>query len=471
MKRLIFAALLLTFASGVWADPVPQAIWCSGNTTLYFTYAEPVTQGSSYGEQTADRVYSGDDFNYAKWGNNSDITGNCTTVVFETSFSSARPTKCTNWFVGFGVLTNIQGIGNLNTSEVTNMGSMFANCVGLTSIDLSDFNTAQVTDMESMFQNCTGLTTLDLSNFDTSNVTNMIKMFYGCTALNTLTVATGWTKITSYSDRFKNCTPSTIHLVMDDEGDSQSLMEEFGELISGKTVNVTLRNRKLYKDGDWNTLCLPFDVTIAGSSLAGATLKELDTTQSNLAADGKLTLTFKDATNIQACKPYLIKWNNTEGTEQTEGTENIVDPVFNGVTISSYAPTPVTFTNAQGSDCSFVGQYKPFVINSSNQNTIVMLSSGSRIGYSNNVPRTLRSMRAHFEIPTSGNAPAMTAYEIDFDGEESTGIISMHHSESIMHHEVYDLQGRRVESSMFNVQRSMLKKGLYIINGKKVLIP
>ena len=158
IKRLMFfAALLLTFASGAWATPEPQVIWCSGNHTLYFTYAEPVPQGSSYNGQTADRVYSGNDFNYAKWGDNSDITGNCTTVVFESSFSSARPTKCTYWFLFLGVLTNIQGIENLTTSEVTNMGSMFANCVGLTSLDLSHFNTALVTDMESMFKNCTSL--------------------------------------------------------------------------------------------------------------------------------------------------------------------------------------------------------------------------------------------------------------------------------------------------------------------------
>ena len=32
----------------------------------------------------------------------------------------------------------------------------------------------------------------------------------------------------------------------------------------GECCNVTLSGRTLYKDGAWNTLCLPFDVTVAG---------------------------------------------------------------------------------------------------------------------------------------------------------------------------------------------------------------
>ena len=35
---------------------------------------------------------------------------------------------------------------------------------------------------------------------------------------------------------------------------------------------------------------------------------------------------------------------------------------------------------------------------------------------------------------------------------------------------IYDLQGRRIECSMFNVQCSMLKKGIYIIGGKKHVV-
>lgn len=69
----------------------------------------------------------------------------------------------------------------------------------------------------------------------------------------------------------------------------------------GSEYNVTLDGRTLYRDGDWNTLCLPFGMTsdqIASSPLAGATIKELDESHSSLDG-GNLTLTFKNADFIE----------------------------------------------------------------------------------------------------------------------------------------------------------------------------
>lgn len=88
-------------------------------------------------------------------------------------------------------------------------------------------------------------------------------------------------------------------------------------VISGADTElskVTLTGRTLYKDGHWNTLCLPFSLNleqIAASPLKEAVLKELDVTTSNLTGD-LLTLNFKDATDIEAGKPYIVKWNNPD---------------------------------------------------------------------------------------------------------------------------------------------------------------
>ena len=70
-----------------------------------------------------------------------------------------------------------------NTSKVTNMNSMFWDCRGLKSLDLSGWNTSKVTDMNQMFKNCTKLETLDLSGWDTSKVTDMNQMFNSCLKL------------------------------------------------------------------------------------------------------------------------------------------------------------------------------------------------------------------------------------------------------------------------------------------------
>jgi len=83
---------------------------------------------------------------------------------------------------------------------------------------------------------------------------------------------------------------------------------------AGGTYNATLSGRTIYRDGDWNTLCLPFSMNsteIASSSLsplAGAIIKELNTGASSLDGEGKLTLKFTDAADITAGKPYIVKW-------------------------------------------------------------------------------------------------------------------------------------------------------------------
>ncbi|MCR4958441.1 MAG: fibronectin type III domain-containing protein, partial [Prevotella sp.] len=103
----------------------------------------------------------------------------------------------------------------------------------------------------------------------------------------------------------------------------------------GKSRNIMLDGRTLYKDGDWNTLCLPFSMTAdeVTAQLSPTELKELDTTNDGTYAHatgldhGTLYLNFKDATAIRAGVPYLIRWDG-------DGTDNLVNPLFSDVTIA-----------------------------------------------------------------------------------------------------------------------------------------
>ena len=137
---------------------------------------------------------------------NGDNTNIIKKVVFDASFANARPTSCYNWFYGCTDLTNIEGIENLNTENVTDMSGMFYGCPALTTLDVSKFDTKNVTNMSNMFHWCFVLTTLDVSNFDTQNVTNMSSMFYGCHALTTLDVSNFDTQnVTNMSNMFSGC--------------------------------------------------------------------------------------------------------------------------------------------------------------------------------------------------------------------------------------------------------------------------
>lgn len=92
-------------------------------------------------------------------------------------------------FYGFEKLETIENLGILDTSNVTNMTGMFANCPRLTTMDLSHFTTSNVTDMSKMFSGCSNISSLDLSTFDTSKVMLMTEMFKGCTNLGSLNLS------------------------------------------------------------------------------------------------------------------------------------------------------------------------------------------------------------------------------------------------------------------------------------------
>ena len=212
----------------------------------------------------------------------------------------------------------------------------------------------------------------------------------------------------------------------------------------GGKADVTLTDRTLKKNGEWNTICLPFSLSasqIAGSPLANATLMEMQNTTS--LENGVLTLNFATATAIEAGKPYLIKW--------ASGSD-IVAPVFNGVTITSTTPTEVTSTDGK---VTFVGQYSPFTIDSNNKDNVLMLGSGNKIGYSKN-DRTLKCFRAHFQI---NDVNAVREFNMNF-GDETTNIQQVE-SGKLKVEGYYDLQGRKVAQPT---------KGLYIVNGKKVVV-
>ncbi|MBR3066774.1 MAG: hypothetical protein IKG77_03400, partial [Prevotella sp.] len=223
---------------------------------------------------------------------------------------------------------------------------------------------------------------------------------------------------------------------------------------NGMMSKVTLSDRTLLKNGDWNTLCLPFSLTaaqIAASPLAGATIMELLST-SNLNSEGKLTLNFKNVNAITAGKPYMVKWSPT--------TDNLTNPVFNNVTIDK------TMNDVSFSGGSFKGTYAPLEITDANRDEVLLLATGNKLGYAK-TDRTvangkaLGTCRAYFEIT---GAAAVRSFIMDFGDEQTTGITTTN-AEPSTNEGIgwYDLSGRRL-------QGKPTEKGVYIQNGKKTII-
>lgn len=107
-------------------------------------------------------------------------------VIFYEDFQDVRPVTCYKWFDSMVNLTEIQGLTNLNTENVTTMEYMFNNCNNkqLTVLDLTSFNTSRVIDMTYMFYGCNNLKEIVVSDaFVTTNVLKSDSLFYGCANL------------------------------------------------------------------------------------------------------------------------------------------------------------------------------------------------------------------------------------------------------------------------------------------------
>ena len=259
-------------------------------------------------------------------------------VVFDASFANARPTSCYKWFDMCTSLTEIEGIENLNTEKVTNMGSMFSGCHVLNPLDVSNFDTQNVEDMSCMFSNCEGLNSLDLSKFDTQKVTNMNSMFWNSSALTTIYVSDKFvtTKVSSGSEMFKDCT--SLKGAIDKYEDSKTdktyanyktgyftkLVGKNGEEMigaAGETLaaeNLILEDgkdfvayepfaakdasycRDIPKGSTWGTLCLPFEVSLANQNFRAFKLLSAD--------DATETVELEEIeTSIAAGTPVIIK--------------------------------------------------------------------------------------------------------------------------------------------------------------------
>ena len=125
------------------------------------------------------------------------------------NLDTSNVTNMSYMFYDCSKLTSLD-VSKFDTSNVTNMSYMFYYCSKLTSLDVSRFDTSKVTDMSYMFDDCSGLTSLDLSNFNTSNVTFMDRMFSGCNALTKLDVSKFDTsKVTNMQCMFLSCSGLT----------------------------------------------------------------------------------------------------------------------------------------------------------------------------------------------------------------------------------------------------------------------
>ena len=228
--------------------------------------------------------------------------------------------------------------------------------------------------------------------------------------------------------------------------------------------SFTLTDRTLWKDGSWNTLCLPFALSsFTGTPLEGATVKTLESASFNK-TKGELTLDF--STNnlmaIEAGKPYIVKWE--DATPNNSDGEDLRPLVFNNVTIS------IANSDVATDVVTFTGTYSPVSISSEGDNTMLYLGINNTLYWPNST-MAIGCQRAYFQLngitagepdnPQSGN---VRAFVLNFY-DESTGVSEkgIVNREKFAAAQWFTLDGRRLNGKPS-------RAGVYINNGNKVVI-
>ena len=209
------------------------------------------------------------------------------------------------------------------------------------------------------------------------------------------------------------------------------VLDESQEFTSPTTDidNATVRLKRTLSKDYWNTFAVPFE--ISGANAFDANIREFDSVEGN-------TMVFKAASKIEAGVPYLIK-----------PSEDIVNPTYSNVTLS-YQPAKGIVRG----DYRFVATYVPKEL--ATDKTELFLTTDGKLGYPTSASEaTLKGMRAYIQAPASANVALFV------DGEGTiTGIEEIDNSQLTIDN-VYNLNGQRVTQP---------RKGLFIVNGKKLII-
>gem|GEM_PF-6137861 len=382
-------------------------------------------------------------------------------------FNTSNVKDMSYMFSGCSSLTSLN-FNNLNTANVFKMEYMFGGCSALTTLDLSNFNTANVIYMDGMFSGCSALTKLDLSSFKTSKViTDVSSMFWGCSELTTIIVGDGWKEsliIQGFVDRsntFYNCsklpgydggaidaskahtgTDGYLTMMLNETDDNSSWISEH----NGQKHRVMLK--RTLKAGSYNTFSVPFFMNAIPE---GWKAKELDTDYNyTKLQNGTLTLAFiaAGASRIQPNRAYLVKVN-----------ADVVNPAFSDVTISN--------TNDYISTVSNVVRFMPTSFGKTTltdaKENILFLAEGDKLKHPSEAGQSIKGFRGYFLL--LGNAAHARTFHMDFGDGETTSVneeLRIKNEESAAA-QWYTLDGVRLSGKPSS-------KGIYIVNGKKIVI-
>ena len=223
------------------------------------------------------------------------------------------------------------------------------------------------------------------------------------------------------------------------------ILKQNGETPADNKSKTDVFLERTLNNTTWSTFCAPFDAAIP----TGWTVKEFNGSDYN-ASTQTLTLDFNNATSIVAGTPYLVK-------------ADVDGPTFEGVTqdwTAYHEVTPAT----NGGYATFVPVLTPTTLNANDKTKLYL--GGENTLYYPSGDVNVKGFRAYFQLNnglTAGDLPnTARAFVLNIDGDQ-TGIRSLTPDASPKGEgSIYSLDGRKVQNTT--------RKGVYIVNGRKVVI-
>ena len=374
----------------------------------------------------------------------------------------------------------------IDVLTISGYGEMADDAFRMWKLNTVIINEGVISIGQGAFEGCSGLTSVTIP----SSVTTIGQgAFYGCTGLSSVTIyapplvtygvgafgrnasgrkiyvysdfvndyQAGWP---DYEDDIEAIAEATISVLpLADNADNATVITG----SDGRLADVTLQGRTLYKDGSWNTLCLPFALNATQTAEMLDNPEALMVLKSTSFEGGTLTLTFEDATAIEAGKPYIVKWSRANDYTD-DNAHNLYAPVFPCVPISQATASIKT------QYVDFVGSYSPVSL-AAGDGTVLYLGADNKLYYPSSAV-TIGSCRAYFELkgdltagePVSTEDQNIKSFVLNF-GEE-TGIEEVNG---------YGLWVNGYGAGWYSLDGCHLGSkptdaGLYIHNGVKVLI-
>ena len=426
------------------------------------------------------------------------------------NFNTDKVTNMGQMFSGCSALTNLD-LSNFNTSLVYNFWSMFFECSGLKNLDLRNFNTSNLEYINMMFYGCSGLTSLDISNFNTEKVTGMFGMFNGCSNLVNLDMSNFKTNnVQDMHDLFAGCSslasiqagnaaiPDSIYaqignpnlllyvneaslapasvtnVVVDGAAENIVLTDvEQGnnnfycpQEFTARRISYTHNYRQATQVGvsrGWETIVLPFTVQTITHEKNGLLAP--------FGVDGGKPFWLRQLTEnglvsaqqIEANMPYLISMPNNgrypadynQAGNVTFSATNVVVPMTEQREMSgnNRMLIPTTMRVAQSPSVYAINRNAPYENNP--EGSIFVADY-----------REVRPFEAYVEHTNGARFISLD----DLSEGDVTNIQAIHDIASADVVKVYNLSGVLLKTGKRQEVMSQLPKGIYIVNGVKVVV-